>query len=462
MVQSMRRVFALPDFHDEGKQYTASILYTILWALLAGAVLGFLVLYQQDDVDTMPVVGIFGAVVAASLLLVRLGHIRLPSIVIPLGALLMVTRVAFLGYGFHDTITITYFLVVVMAGLFMGKNAPIVFWFLSLLTIYYLYVAQMNGWLHSPQNVRIDDVIVYAIVMGVAAVMLRLLMGNLMDSLHRARSSEQNLRKLNEELEDRVEQRTRDLKLAKDQADEARKQAEEANQIKSQFLASMSHELRTPLNAILNFTEMMSLGMAGPVNEQQKDLLVKALESARHLLRLINDVLDVSKMQSGMMSLFIEDDVDLQEEVEQVAVTAETLIKDKPVKLVRDIADDLPTISADRRRIRQILLNLIANAVKFTDEGTITLSARRTGTDLLFAVADTGPGIPSDQQQIIFEPFVQTETGIKHSGGTGLGLPISRWLAEAHGGRLWVESTPGKGTTFYVTLPIRTASQKGS
>jgi signal transduction histidine kinase len=234
----------------------------------------------------------------------------------------------------------------------------------------------------------------------------------------------------------------------------AREKAEEASQIKSQFLASMSHELRTPLNAILTFNELLAIGTFGPVNEEQVDYLQKSLQSGKHLLSLINDVLDVAKVQSGKMKLFIEDNFDVGTELKDIVASTEVLLKDKPVKLVTEIDEDFPPMSCDKRRIRQVLLNLVSNAVKFTEQGTITLSARRRANKVLFTVADTGPGITPEEQTIIFEPFIQTESGIRHAGGTGLGLPISKSLVEAHGGRIWVESTPGVGSKFYVSLPI--------
>ncbi|MBN1430306.1 MAG: HAMP domain-containing protein [Anaerolineae bacterium] len=234
----------------------------------------------------------------------------------------------------------------------------------------------------------------------------------------------------------------------------ARDEAEEANRIKSQFLASMSHELRTPLNAILNFTKLLRKGIQGPVNERQIDTLSEVVASSQHLLSLINDVLDVSKIQSGALTLFVEENVALQDIVYAGARTAESLLKDKPVTLVKDIGADLPLILCDQRRVQQVLLNLLGNAAKFTDHGTITLSVKRQDDQILFVIKDTGAGIPKDQQDYIFEPFIQTETGIKHAGGTGLGLPISRSLVEAHGGRIWLESAPGEGSTFMFTLPI--------
>ncbi len=225
--------------------------------------------------------------------------------------------------------------------------------------------------------------------------------------------------------------------------------------IKSQFLASMSHELRTPLNAILNFTEFVALGILGEVNDAQVDALNKSIDSGRHLLSLINDVLDMTKIESGMMKLFVEPDINIHAELRQVIATAETLLSEKPeVTFIKDIDANLPTLLGDRRRLRQVLLNLISNAVKFTDEGSVTLSIKHRGENMLFAVTDTGPGIALADQSMIFEPFRQTETGIRHATGTGLGLPISKRLVESHGGRLWVESEPGDGAAFYFTIPV--------
>jgi signal transduction histidine kinase len=252
-------------------------------------------------------------------------------------------------------------------------------------------------------------------------------------------------------LEERVEERTVQLQ-------EALTEAERASQLKSQFLASMSHELRTPLNAILNFNEMIALGMTGPVSEMQKDLLLKSLNSGNHLLNLINDVLDMSKIQADMLTLFVEDDIRLEVELDSALSTAESLLEHKPdVKLVTDIDSNLPSIRGDRRRIRQVVLNLLSNAIKFTDEGTVTLGAKVKDDVIQIAVFDTGPGIPEDKLEVIFQPFVQTSTGIRHQGGSGLGLAISRNFAELHGGKLWGESEFGNGSKFFFEVPLESA-----
>ncbi|MCA9970736.1 MAG: GAF domain-containing sensor histidine kinase [Anaerolineales bacterium] len=230
----------------------------------------------------------------------------------------------------------------------------------------------------------------------------------------------------------------------------------ELDSLKNQFLASVSHELRTPLNAVINFTQFVTAGLYGPVNEQQADALLKVTDSARHLLGLINDVLDMSKIEAGRLELVVEEDVRLQAELEAICETAVALLQNKPVTLRKEMPPNLPPVPGDRKRIRQILLNLVSNAAKFTEQGCIQLRAWPEDGQVVVAVADTGPGIAPEDQAAVFEPFRQ----LRHHNemaGTGLGLPISRRLAEAHGGRLWLESAPGQGATFYVALPAKTA-----
>jgi len=236
----------------------------------------------------------------------------------------------------------------------------------------------------------------------------------------------------------------------------AREQAERSDRVKSQFLASVSHELRTPLNAVLNFTQFVSSGMMGEVNDRQVEALNKVYNSGAHLLDLINDVLDISKIEANSLQLFVEENVNLSKEMNVVIDSAESTLKGKPVRLNVDIPQDLPLITGDRQRIRQIMLNLVGNACKFTDEGDVTLKLAHVGDDIVFTISDTGPGIAPEDQDGIYDPFLQGHAGLRH-GGTGLGLPICKRLIEAHGGNIRFETEPGKGTSFYVALPIQPA-----
>lgn len=234
---------------------------------------------------------------------------------------------------------------------------------------------------------------------------------------------------------------------------EARNIAENADRIKSEFLAHMSHELRTPLNAILNFTAFVADGLMGDVNEEQVDTLQKVMDSGNHLLSLINDILDISKIEAGMMNLFVEE-VDLNTTLKGTFSTAKGLVKDTPVELVAEIDDDLPLIMGDKRRIRQIFLNLVSNAVKFTPEGQIVIRAHQKNGEIHIAVKDSGIGIAPEDQPMVFQAFRQAQHDLQNVTGTGLGLPICKHFVEAHGGKLWLESEVGVGSTFYITLPI--------
>jgi len=251
----------------------------------------------------------------------------------------------------------------------------------------------------------------------------------------------------------------RNAQLYSEQEHMAR-ELERADLMKNQFLASMSHELRTPLNAIINLTQLISMGVAGPVTDEQETMLTTSLNSSNYLLQLINDVLDISKIKAGKLRLYIEEDVNLNDEISTVLDVAEPLLQkhntvlEQPILFIQDIDDDLPLIACDRRRVRQVLLNLLSNAIKFTMKGSITLSVKRMENEFIFAVMDTGSGVPHELHTRIFEPFVQVPDDLRNIQGTGLGLPISRSLAQAHGGDLWVESKLGEGATFFFSLPF--------
>jgi signal transduction histidine kinase len=236
---------------------------------------------------------------------------------------------------------------------------------------------------------------------------------------------------------------------------------ETASKHKSQFLANMSHELRTPLNAILGYTELILDSIYGEVPEKARAVLDRLQANGRHLLGLINDVLDLSKIEAGQLTLSL-DDYSLSDVVHGVVSAVEPLAAEKRLAFNAEVASDLPTGHGDGRRLSQVLLNLVGNAIKFTDKGEVAIRASATNGAFTVAVCDTGPGISAADQAKIFEEFQQADSSItRKKGGTGLGLSIAKRIIEMHGGRIWVKSEPGKGSTFYFTLPARVEAQVG-
>ncbi|MFI4903376.1 MAG: ATP-binding protein [Burkholderiales bacterium] len=232
-------------------------------------------------------------------------------------------------------------------------------------------------------------------------------------------------------------------------------QLAQASKAKSEFLANMSHELRTPMNAILGFTEMLIDGLYGDIPEALKEPLTDIQLNGRHLLRLINDVLDLSKIEAGRMQLAL-DDYSVREIIDIVQVSLRSLAAEKGLAFEASVPPDLPVARGDNGRLTQCLMNLAGNAIKFTREGTVEIGVELTGAELLFHVTDTGIGIPPEELENVFAEFRQVDTTVtREFGGTGLGLSITRRFVEMHGGRIWVESTLGHGSTFYFAIPLR-------
>jgi signal transduction histidine kinase len=239
-----------------------------------------------------------------------------------------------------------------------------------------------------------------------------------------------------------------------DEIQDKSRQLAEASQHKSQFLANMSHELRTPLNAILGYTELILDSIYGDMPEKARAVLDRVQRNGRHLLGLINDVLDLSKIEAGQLVLELAD-YSLKNVVETVYTAVEQLAKEKKLAFTIDVAPNLPGGHGDERRLTQVLLNLAGNAIKFTDRGEVAIKASAANGSFQVAVRDTGPGISAADQAKLFQEFQQADNSItRKKGGTGLGLAISKRIIEMHGGRIWVESSLGQGSTFAFTLPV--------
>ncbi len=266
------------------------------------------------------------------------------------------------------------------------------------------------------------------------------------------RQAEAKLLELNRHLED-----------ATARANEMALRADAANIAKSEFLANMSHELRTPLNAVIGFSEgLLERTDRHPLNEHQKDRLEKIKASGEYLLQLINGVLDIAKVESGKIDLQITT-FDVEPVAREVGDMAEALAKDKPaIRVTLDLEEDMPPMTSDRDKLRQILVNLLGNAIKFTDQGSVTLRVRRNNGSLLFSVEDTGVGISAEYREHLFEQFYQIKQKTHRTlKGTGLGLAISKAFATLLGGTLTFESVEGQGSTFTLTVPLLVERRKG-
>jgi signal transduction histidine kinase len=219
--------------------------------------------------------------------------------------------------------------------------------------------------------------------------------------------------------------------------------------------------LRTPLNAILGYTELIQDNVYGEVPEKIREILDRVQSNGRHLLGLINDVLDLSKIEAGQLTLSTSE-YSIKEVVQTVVAYAEPLAAEKKLLLKAEVGDNLPRAEGDERRITQALLNLVGNAIKFTDTGAVTVQAAAgAGDSIEIRVIDTGPGIAVADRERIFEEFQQVDSSsTRKKGGTGLGLSISKKIIEMHGGRIWVESEPGQGSIFHFTLPLRALARR--
>ncbi len=265
---------------------------------------------------------------------------------------------------------------------------------------------------------------------------------------------EEQIKMLNQSLE----QRTKDLAVTNTELEIRNREVEKANRLKSNFLATMSHELRTPLNSIIGFSDLLDEQTAGPLTQKQERFVAHIKQSSRHLLALIDDILDLSKIEAGRLELKYEH-FPMSIATAEVLSTVRPLAAAKRIELDVELSEDL-TLFADRVRLKQVLYNLLTNAIKFTPpEGRVHLVAKSNESLLCVSVVDTGIGIPKAEQESIFEAFHQLPAptqGVRE--GTGLGLSITKLLVEQHGGEIWVESEPGKGSRFDFIIPMLPSS----
>jgi signal transduction histidine kinase len=331
--------------------------------------------------------------------------------------------------------------------------------FFAALTITALSLLASNYFLIEPVGTfAIDaDTAVMFVALGSTAFFISWLT----DALAEARAAHalyaEQLEEQARELEAQMEESqmlTEELETANVELEEAVERSETASRAKTEFLAVMSHELRTPLNAIVGYSDLLHAGVSGPLNETQRTQLSRIRSSSFHLLDLIQDVLSFSRIEAGREELRIAD-VDVQQLAQDAYNYIEPQCREKGLEPRIDLTADSIVVVTDPAKLRQILLNLLNNACKFTDTGTVSLRVRRENEDVVFAVSDTGPGIAAEHYDKIFEPFTQVDQSTtRQKGGAGLGLPVSRRLAHLLGGDLVMDSELGKGSTFTLRLPL--------
>ena len=276
----------------------------------------------------------------------------------------------------------------------------------------------------------------------------------------RRKRTEEELRKHREHLEELVNERTNQLKEKTAELEQVNERLKELDRLKSMLLASMSHELRTPLNSIIGFTGILLQGISGALSDEQKKQLTMVKGSGQHLLALINDLLDVSKIEAGKVEVFLEEFA-LADVANEVTAAISPTANKKELNVVTELQDDIVLLS-DRRRIKQVLMNLVSNAVKFTDQGQVTITGKRLDNEQVeLEVSDTGIGMKEEDIQRLFQPFQQIDESLtKKHEGTGLGLYMCRKIVDLLHGEIRAESEYGTGTTFTVTLPLQHRSEK--
>lgn len=307
-----------------------------------------------------------------------------------------------------------------------------------------IYYASLKQWTTEQVQFKLPE---WVKIIGLAAgLFLAMSLTGGIILKHQVNARTRELRQVNQEMEQRIADRTAELAAAMERA-------QAADRIKSAFLATMSHELRTPLNSIIGFTGILLQGLAGPLNEEQRKQMGMVQSSARHLLALINDVLDISKIESGQLELARES-FDLRASLEKTLQIVSPLAEKKGIGLTLDAPPDLGVLTTDQRRLEQVFLNLINNAVKFTEKGAVSIVCRPENTHYRVSVADTGIGIRAEDLPTLFQPFQQIDTGLarKHEG-TGLGLSISKKIIDMMGGAITVESRWEQGSIFTVRIP---------
>ncbi len=468
----------IPTKQDFATEIRSNRLKTLWQFTLTGAVIAFWVVATIGTLQRANVVVWLGATgsIAVGCLLTRyvLIHNRYVSAVwvYSLGVVVAITAVLLVGDSVAvQLVPFIFPLIVFMVGLLITPSHTLLMSIIA--TVVIIFAPLLNTAGISPGWHQFVAILLTFLAAGLAAQVS----GELVQIAEWALFNYQRERRTTEALFEnrqalersliRSQALSEELQETNSELEGARFAAEEAKHFRGQFLANMSHELRTPLNAIIGFSETMlrfpAMYDGVTLPPAYEGDLSQIYNSGRQLLNLINDILDLSKVDAGKLELHLQR-VDVGPIIETTLATAAGLLSGKPIRLERDLPDVLPQIWADEGRVRQVLMNLYSNAVKFTDSGSITLKVRETDEGVLFSVKDTGPGIDPAFHEAVFEEFKQASNnaGRDPRSGSGLGLTISRQLLTLMGGRIWVESERGKGSVFHFVVQLYRYQDDGS
>ena len=383
--------------------------------------------------------------------------------IVMFGLFVIVADVIFVGNGLYDLTLPFVFVILIAAAAFAGKRTLYQLTALIVGSIVLIFLLQVYGWVDIPfPQPALIQVLFFAAAVLLATLLLHISMVRLVERTTQLNQQADSLRRVNDELdeykehlEDIVAQRTEDLLKAKQMADEA-------NRAKSEFLANMSHELRTPLNTIIGYSEIIEEDAQAIDHTEIEGDAARIKRAGRHLLGLINDVLDLTKIEAQRLEIDMVP-ISIDTLVDELTILVDPMVRRKQNTLRIKTADEYPLFVSDPIRLRQILLNLLGNAAKFTSSGEITLAIKAEGNSLLFEVTDSGIGIHPDALANIFLPFNQEDNSkSRRFGGTGLGLTITKHLCEMMGGTISVESVLGRGSTFCVVLPLASSEIRPS
>ena len=458
MVSFLRRFFAPPIFQDENDNRGAKLLLALAWLGIPFTVITFLLLWARDQLDYLSTVWFgwqIGAYIFALILLYarRLRAARL-FLLATVWLSIVWQLVVVSNEGVADQVFNFLAVVVILGGLFFGRIGALSTAIISILLGWGMLLAQTNGYMPAslPDRTLLFRWLFASLQFSGVAILIHLATDILNQALHRAQESESNLNQIVAEQQAMTDQLRQEVAERK----QAERLAQSANEAKTKFISIASHELRAPLTSIGGYAEILAKGV--PEENIQTEFLGYIQANVRRMSQLLSDLMDVSRMETGSMELE-KYPIFIEPVLRELLKTTHYHIERKKQRLQVNVEDDLPAIMADPSRLFQIIANLINNASKYSPNQTdIALNVyQQVANYLTISVADNGYGIePIEQSQIFSRYFRSKKAEIRQAAGTGLGLHITKSLVEMQGGKIWFESQPGQGTTFYFTMPIAT------